>query len=134
MDQTKIGGPPSLGTFIAFSKNTYCNRLSHPRYWSPQHDRELRKSTSPPPTGFQEVACAPCRYISPTTSGEVMRTLGSPPFPSTIWAVPGISNRRSDFAIAPSMCVYPPEVKRLCSVEVPQGQPPAQGNLWTGYI
>src|SRR5262245_50290802 len=66
-------------------------------------DFELRKSTSSAPAGFQEVTCAPCRYISPTASGETTRTLGNPPFPSTTWAMPGISNRRWDSAIAPSI-------------------------------
>src|SRR5262249_19876510 len=47
--------------------------------WPCSHcDCELTKSTSSPPSGFQEVTCAPCRYISPTAAGEVMRTWGDP--------------------------------------------------------
>src|SRR5262249_47464720 len=50
--------------------------------WPPFHrDCELRKNTSCWPAGFQEVTCAPCRYISPRTSEEVMLTLGKPLFP-----------------------------------------------------
>src|ERR1700680_3972024 len=70
-------------------------------------DCELRKSTSSLPAGFQEVMCAPCRYISPTTSEEVMRTFCNPPFPSTRDAVPGISNGRSDSAHPPLQLQLP---------------------------
>src|ERR1700722_20318705 len=71
-----------------------------PRMATPpcQRDLMLRDSTSPGLAGFQDVACAPCRYISPSHSDDVIRTRGIAPLPSQTLARFGIPNRRSSSA------------------------------------
>src|SRR5262249_20572556 len=56
-----------------------------PRIARPCSHRDFRltKNTSSVPAGFQDVTWAPCRYISAETSGDVIRTFGNPPKPST---------------------------------------------------
>src|SRR5215510_3913566 len=65
-----------------------------------QRDFVLRNRTSSFPAGFQEVACAPCRYISPSAPEPVIWILGRPPLPSLILTTPGIPKRWSSSTTA----------------------------------
>src|SRR5580704_6928769 len=65
---------------------------------SSQRDFVLTKINSSPPTGFQDVTCAPWRYISPSAREEVICTRGIAPFPSHTLAIPGTPNWRSSSA------------------------------------
>src|SRR5271154_2390026 len=72
-----------------------------PRMATPscQRDFVLRNSTSPVLAGFQDVTCAPCRYISPSHEDDVICTRGIAPLPPQTLARFGIPNRRSSSAI-----------------------------------